>query len=52
MRNPFKRGEILDDNDPSGCGAGAFSVVVLMLSVVGGVSFLAYYGVSEFLARV
>jgi hypothetical protein len=52
MRNPFKKGEILDDGGEGSCLTQALSIVALVGTVLGGLGYLAYYGVSEFLARV
>lgn len=50
MRNPFKRGEFHDS--AVGCKDRAIGGIVIVLAALGGVTYLAYYGVSEFLARV
>jgi hypothetical protein len=50
MRNPFKRGEFIEDS--AGCKSQAIGGTLVVLAVFGAVSYLAYYGVSEFLARV
>jgi hypothetical protein len=50
MRNPFKRGEFIEDS--AGCKNQAIGGTLVVLAVFGTVAYLAYYGVSEFLARV
>lgn len=52
MKNPFKRDEIVDDGGSGGCLPQAFSIIALMVGVLGAFAGAAPYGVSEFLARV
>jgi hypothetical protein len=50
MKSPFKKGDYHDSD--VGCKNTAYSVVALMAGVILGLGGLAFYGVSEFLARV
>jgi hypothetical protein len=52
MRNPFKKGEILDDGGQGGCIKQAFSIVVLIVVVLGAFGGAAWYGVTGFLERI
>ena len=50
MRNPFKRGEFIEDS--AGCKNQAIGGTLMVFGLLAGLGYLAYYGVSEFLARV
>lgn len=49
MRNPTKNGEYSEDD---GCGKVAVGGALVVLGILGGLGYLAFYGVTEFLARV
>jgi hypothetical protein len=51
--NPFKRDEFIPPTTKDGgCKNQAISLIVLMVGVIGAFGGAAWYGVSEFLARV
>ncbi len=52
MKDPFKKGEILDDGGEGGCVKQAFSVAVLMVALLSGLGYLAYAGISGFVDRL
>jgi hypothetical protein len=50
MRNPFKRGEFIEDS--AGCKNQAIRGTLAVLALCGVVTYLTYCGVSEILTRV